>query len=310
MGNSAKPHQTPAQKTAVGSPVYDVPSPNPVVHLYEEPVVTTPAAASLGDCRGPSLGDREEAAAIGIPIAAGVQIHDAKQASLLDEHDSMESDDRVWTFPTEWETKSKAHRRRNAEVRYDNSGLSKSLLKLPPATYKRMYDLHDMFNRYVAICVIPDKEIYDGDTAQCIMPAPFGKQLIKVTLRFYGYDSPERRISRALPAEKRAELKKQAMAARDGLCKFLEGKTLIIETMGFDNHSRILGEVYAFPIVIGQAPIRAAGDELSAFMFPDAHDMTSAASYRLLPEYSVSHFMVSHGYGYKYFGGKKKVADE
>ncbi len=117
---------------------------------------------------------------------------------------------------------------------------------------------------------------YDGDTVHLII---FHKdEYVKIRVRMHGYDSPEMKVSKKLSEEKRVEIKKNAILAKDFISDMILGKVVHLEIISEKNekYGRILGIV------------RLNKDD----------------------EKSVNDIMIEEGHGYKYNGGKKKPSDE
>lgn len=76
---------------------------------------------------------------------------------------------------------------------------------------------------------------YDGDTCRIVFP--FNNQLVKITLRLYGYDSPEIRSSNP-------EEKQKALEAKEYLQKLILNKIIYAELMKFDKYGRTLAKLY------------------------------------------------------------------
>jgi endonuclease YncB( thermonuclease family) len=127
-------------------------------------------------------------------------------------------------------------------------------------------------------------DFYDGDTATIVFDDAGG--LMACKFRFFGYDSPEMKVSSKIGGAERRDLKAAAVGARDFLCDFLADKRLVVHfSSKREKWGRLMGEVYYFPL---EPP-------------------KPAEEYRCTDDNSVSALMVREGHGYNYYGGAKKT---
>ena len=112
-------------------------------------------------------------------------------------------------------------------------------------------------------------EVYDGDTITIILFNKCGFE--KHKLRMYGYDSPEIKPKKNIP-NRNQEIAK-AIVARDKLRELILNKIVTFESQGYDKYGRLLGNIYMK---------------------------------NFCKEININSYMIENGYGYKYFGGKKK----
>lgn len=110
---------------------------------------------------------------------------------------------------------------------------------------------------------------YDGDTCYCIFKYNNEYQLF--TIRMYGYDSAEMKVSQELPEDKRKILKEQALSDKHRLEELLLNKCVYVFCKDFDKYGRIL------------ANIKLSLDD----------------------DVFVNDIMIKEGHGYAYFGGTK-----
>lgn len=113
--------------------------------------------------------------------------------------------------------------------------------------------------------------VYDGDTFRAIVKIHGEFHVIRV--RCYGYDSPELKPS-AQCSDKDAEIVK-AEAARDALAKLILNKIVTLHIHDFDKFGRFLATVYVRKFIVVKQ--------------------------------NVNKIMLENGYGYEYYGGKKRV---
>lgn len=111
---------------------------------------------------------------------------------------------------------------------------------------------------------------YDGDTCHCIFK--YNGEYKIFTIRMYGYDSPEMKLSKDIEETERNILKNNAILAKHRLEELILNKCVYIFCQDFDKYGRILAQIKI-----------------------DLYD-----------EKTVNDIMIEEGLGYPYFGGSKK----
>lgn len=120
----------------------------------------------------------------------------------------------------------------------------------------RTFTIKGIFTANVLSC-------YDGDT---ITVAFAFRQEDKETfrIRLVGYDSPEIRVRKVCPKtgevldeEKRKDIKRKGLEARDYLRSLIEGKTVQLVCDGFDHFGRVLGDVWINDLHINEHMVTA-----------------------------------------------------
>ena len=86
-------------------------------------------------------------------------------------------------------------------------------------------------------------DVYDGDSIKCAFKWNRLEYTV-FTIRMNGYDSPEMRPSRRLPAEVREQIKAKAAAARDYLAGLILNKIVVLHCHDFDKYGRVLATVF------------------------------------------------------------------
>lgn len=120
-------------------------------------------------------------------------------------------------------------------------------------------------------------DVYDGDTITIAIA--LRKKIYQYKVRMYGYDSPELKPLKSL--ENREIIKKKAKAARDTLKNMILNKIVVIqiEAGTWDKYGRLLGTIYTK---------NNRGLTIKSYNF------------------NINQYMIDNGYGYPYFGGKKR----
>lgn len=114
-------------------------------------------------------------------------------------------------------------------------------------------------------------KVYDGDT--CTAVVKIHGKFQKVRVRCLGYDSPEINPRSDMP--EREEHMRKAVIARDALAAMVLHKIVRLEVDDFDKYGRFLGTLYV-------------------------------TRFGCCGEINMSEYMLKNGYGYEYFGGKKR----
>lgn len=110
---------------------------------------------------------------------------------------------------------------------------------------------------------------YDGDTCHCIFK--LNNQYKIFTIRMYGYDSPEMKLSLNINESERIMLKEKAVLAKHRLEELILNKCVYLFCLNFDKYGRIL------------ANIKLSIDDTK----------------------TVNDIMIEENHGYVYFGGTK-----
>lgn len=113
------------------------------------------------------------------------------------------------------------------------------------------------------ICKVLD--VYDGDTITIAIKLE--RNIFKVKVRMFGYDSPEMKPLKIL--NNREEIKKKALEAKKILENKILNKIVNIEIKDFDKYGRLLGII-------------------------------------IYNEENINNYMINNNYGYAYYGGTKK----
>lgn len=126
------------------------------------------------------------------------------------------------------------------------------------------------FKDKIILCKVVD--VYDGDTCRVVFK--HGRKFVKWSVRMYGYDAPDMRLS--VDCENREEKKALACKSRDFLKKKIIGddKLVFIKCGDFDKYGRLLGEIF-----LEKRDVRKGN--------------------------SVNKMMIDNNLGYAYFGGTK-----
>jgi endonuclease YncB( thermonuclease family) len=114
--------------------------------------------------------------------------------------------------------------------------------------------------------------VYDGDT--CTVVVLFKSELMKFRMRMAGYDSPELRNT-SVPNYKNTNEYTKACNAKQALIDLVLNKQVTIESTGWDKYGRLLGNMFV------------------------TNKQTNSRIH-------VNQWMIQHGHGYIYDGGKKK----
>jgi len=139
-----------------------------------------------------------------------------------------------------------------------------------------------LFSLYGHISLAKLLSNYDGDTADILFI--FNDKPMRMKARFFGYDSPEIKIS--IDDPNRIDKKKKAIEAKEflkSLCTNDDNNKLIkIKCLDFDKYGRIL--------------ILAFDENIDISNYNDNE----------LFNLSINFQMIKNGFGYEYYGGSKK----
>lgn len=125
-------------------------------------------------------------------------------------------------------------------------------------------------DKKILVCKVVD--IYDGDTCKVVFK--YKREYNKWTIRMYGYDSPEIKVSKKI--KEREKIKQLGLNAREHLIELItKQKLLYIRCYHFEKYGRLLGELY--------------------YTKKDAK----------LKRNSINEKMIDSGHGVSYFGGTK-----
>ena len=83
--------------------------------------------------------------------------------------------------------------------------------------------------------------VYDGDTITVCFY--FNNKYNKFHVRMLNYDCSEMKPSKTIPEEKRLEIKKSAIAAKNRLIELICGKLIYLYCGEFDKYGRLLARV-------------------------------------------------------------------
>lgn len=85
-------------------------------------------------------------------------------------------------------------------------------------------------------------DVYDGDT--CKVNVRYKDEIIQLTIRMLGYNSPEIKVSKKKPEEERIEEKRKAIIARDYLRGLILNKIVRLVCSKCGKYGRVLGTIY------------------------------------------------------------------
>ena len=118
--------------------------------------------------------------------------------------------------------------------------------------------------------IAPEDGVYDGDTFKFV--TYYNKNLIKLTIRCYGYDSPEMKIPKNITdSDKRDFMKNNAISAREFLKNEICNKKIKVKCLKNDKYGRVLATISSNTCQ------------------------------------NINQKMINNGHGVAYFGGTKKL---
>jgi endonuclease YncB( thermonuclease family) len=134
------------------------------------------------------------------------------------------------------------------------------------------------------VCKVVD--VYDGDTIKVVMFLNLKKTPYLFSVRMYGYNSEEMKISTKDP--NRESKKQKALEAKNKLKSLILDKIVILEVLDSkDKYGRLIGNVHS-------------KEKLPTDISEIIKDFKESKNYQ-----NINTYMVENGFGKKYFGGKK-----
>lgn len=159
----------------------------------------------------------------------------------------------------------------NEATSVTNGTLTPTVEKLPSITNALVDATNDIpfwsLKGKTLLCKVVS--VYDGDT--CNVVFMLNNEPVKMRMRMSGYDSPEMRNT-SVPNYKNTNEYSKACNAKQALIDMVMNRMVLVECSGWDKYGRLLGNMYT----------------------------TGVQSIH------VNQWMIGHGHGYVYNGGKKR----